>query len=42
MMVMGAGSMTSKFVQPRPFDPDAATRKLVEITNAVEPVQDGT
>jgi hypothetical protein len=31
-----------KFVQPSPFiDPDAAARKLVEIANAIEPVQDG-
>ena len=31
-----------KFVDPNPFnDPDAAARKLVEIANAVEPVQDG-
>jgi hypothetical protein len=31
-----------KFVAARPFaDPDAAARKLVEIANATEPVQDG-
>jgi hypothetical protein len=31
-----------KFVTERPFaDPDAATRKLVEIANAAEAVQDG-
>jgi len=31
-----------KFVAARPFaDPDAAARKLVEIANAVEAVQDG-
>ena len=31
-----------KFVEPSPFnDPDAAARKLVEIANASEPVQDG-
>ena len=31
-----------KFVAARPFsDPDAAARKLVEIANAAEPVQDG-
>jgi hypothetical protein len=31
-----------KFVTERPFsDPDAAARKLVEIANAVEAVQDG-
>ena len=31
-----------KFVEPNRFnDPDAAARKLVEIANAAEPVQDG-
>ena len=31
-----------KFVTNRAFaDPDAAARKLVEIANSVEPVQDG-
>ena len=31
-----------KFIEPRPFaDPDVAARKLVELANAVEPVQDG-
>ena len=31
-----------KYVAPRPFaDPAAAARKLLEIANAVEPVQDG-
>jgi hypothetical protein len=31
-----------KFVDPGPFaDPEAAARKLVELANAVEPVQDG-
>jgi hypothetical protein len=31
-----------KFVEPTPFnDPDAAARKLMEIANSVEPVQDG-
>ena len=31
-----------KFVDSRPFaDPEAAARKLMEIANAVEPVQDG-
>ena len=31
-----------KFVAARPFaDPDAAARKLVEIANTTEPVQDG-
>ena len=31
-----------KFVEPRPFaDREAAARKLVELANAFEPVQDG-
>jgi hypothetical protein len=31
-----------KFVAARPFaDPEAAARKLMEIGNSVEPVQDG-
>jgi hypothetical protein len=31
-----------KFIEPRPFaHPDAAARNLVELANAVEPVQDG-
>jgi hypothetical protein len=31
-----------KFIAERPFaDPDAAARKLMEIANSVEPVQDG-
>ena len=31
-----------KFAEPHPFaDPDAAARKLVEIANGVEAVQDG-
>ena len=31
-----------KFTEPRPFaDPAAAARKLVELANAFEPVQDG-
>jgi hypothetical protein len=31
-----------KFVDLRPFaDPDAAARKLLELANAFEPVQDG-
>jgi hypothetical protein len=31
-----------KFIDPRPFaNPDAAARKLVELANAFEPVQDG-
>ena len=30
-----------KFVAPRPYaDPEAAARKLMEIANSVEPVQD--
>jgi hypothetical protein len=29
-------------IEPRPFaDPEAAAKKLMEIANAVEPVQDG-
>jgi hypothetical protein len=36
------GIPMNKFVEPRPFaDPEAAARKLMEIANAVEPVQDG-
>ena len=32
----------NKFVQPRPYaDPEAAARKLLELANAVEPIQDG-
>ena len=32
----------NKFVQPRPYaDPEAAARKLLELANAVEPMQDG-
>jgi hypothetical protein len=32
----------SRYVQPRPYaDPDAAARKLVEIANSIEAVQDG-
>jgi hypothetical protein len=32
----------NKFVQPRPYaDPEPAARKLIEIANSVEPVQDG-
>jgi len=32
----------NKFVSPSPFaDPEVAARKIVEIANAVEPVQDG-
>jgi hypothetical protein len=31
-----------KFVEPHPFtNPDAAARKLIEIANGVEAVQDG-
>jgi hypothetical protein len=31
-----------KFIKPRPFpDPDLAARKLVEIANGIEAVQDG-
>jgi hypothetical protein len=31
-----------KFVEPRPFaDPQAAAKKLMEIANSIEPVQDG-
>ena len=38
---MGSSS-GMKFVKPHPFaDPDAAARKLVEIANDVEAVQDG-
>ena len=30
------------YVQPRPYaDPDAAAKKLLELANAFEPVQDG-
>ena len=32
----------NKFVSPRPYaDPEAAARKIVEIANAFQPVQDG-
>jgi hypothetical protein len=32
----------NKFVETRPYaDPEAAARKIIEIANAVEPVQDG-
>ena len=38
---LGGGGM-KKFVATRPFaDPDAAARKLIEIANGVEAVQDG-
>jgi hypothetical protein len=31
-----------KFIEPRPFaDPEVAARRLVELANAFEPVQDG-
>jgi hypothetical protein len=31
-----------KFFEPRPFaDPELAARKLLELANAFEPVQDG-
>jgi hypothetical protein len=31
-----------KFVEPRPFaDPQVAARKLLELANAFEPIQDG-
>jgi hypothetical protein len=31
-----------KFAEPRPYaNPETAARKLIEIANAVEPVQDG-
>jgi hypothetical protein len=31
-----------KFAEPRPYaNPETAARKLVEIANAIEPVQDG-
>ncbi len=31
-----------KFIDPRPFaDPDAAARKIIELADAFEPVQDG-
>jgi hypothetical protein len=30
-----------KFIEPRPFaDPEAAARKLIELANAFEPIQD--
>ena len=32
----------TKYVEPRPFaEPEAAARKLMEIANSIEPVQDG-
>ena len=38
----GAGGSMKKFVADRPFaDPDAAARKIVEIANDVEAVQNG-
>ena len=31
-----------KFIEPRPYaDPDAAARKIIEIANSIEAVQDG-
>jgi hypothetical protein len=31
-----------KFIEPRPYThPEAAARKLMEIANSIEPVQDG-
>jgi len=31
-----------KFIEPRPYaDPEAAARKLMELADAVKPVQDG-
>jgi hypothetical protein len=31
-----------QFIEPRPYaDPEVAARKLLEIANSVEPVQDG-
>jgi len=36
------GRDAMKFVERRPFaDPEAAARKLMEIANSIEPVQDG-
>ena len=38
----GAGGSMKKFVADRPFaDPDAAARKIVEIANDTDAVQDG-
>ncbi len=35
-------SLSMKFVSDRPFaDPDVAARKIIELANAFEPVQDG-
>jgi hypothetical protein len=32
----------TKYFEPRPFaEPEAAARKLMEIANSIEPVQDG-
>jgi hypothetical protein len=32
----------NKYVQPRPYaDPEVAARKIVELANAFEPIQDG-
>ena len=31
-----------KFVEPRPYaDPDVAARKIIDLANAFEPIQDG-
>jgi hypothetical protein len=41
-MEVGKGNIAVKFSEPRPYgDPDKAARKLVEIANSVEAVQDG-
>jgi Transposase IS116/IS110/IS902 family len=38
----GAQATAMKFVEPRPFvDPKVVARKLIELANAFEPVQDG-
>jgi len=35
-------SIMQKFVEPRPYaDPEVAARKLLELANAFEPIQDG-
>jgi hypothetical protein len=32
----------NKYVQPRPYaDPEAAARKLLDIANGIQPIQDG-
>jgi hypothetical protein len=41
-MEIGKGFIAVQFAEPRPYaDPDQAARKLVEIANTIEPVQDG-